>query len=177
MKSHALYISVIVATLSGCALFGGSSNNKPPSSKTSVPKVPTIQKPGGDGESWRYLGTTNDGLLVDEINDSSISSGISNKNTQVYNFQDRKTVTAPSKFDYPSDQPHFKYLISNWQMDCNNKVYLLNAATLYNESGIKIINYNYSSDSSVTWLKFSSGNFAQMQYDYICLSKNRNLGY
>ncbi len=176
MKLTLIFLMLLISTLSGCGLFS-SNTPKKTSSSGKVPKVSQIQKPGGDGDTWRYLGTANDGQLVDEINDSSISSGISNNNTQIYNFQDRKTVIAPKKFSYPSNQPHFKYLLSTWQMDCNNKMYLLNSATLYNESGVKIINYNYANDSSVTWLKFTSGNFAQMQYDYICTNKNRNLGY
>ena len=167
-----------VLALSGCAFFGSSSgSNTSAAGKVSVPKVPTVAKPGGDSSSWRYLGTTNDGQLIDEINDSSISSGVSSKNTQVYNFEDRKTVVNPNKFAYPKDQPHFKFLLSHWQMDCNNKEYLLGDATLYNESGVKISSSSYSSDNSVTWLKLGSGTFAEMQYAYICQNKNRNLGY
>ena len=164
--------------LNGCAFFGGGSGSKTASSgKVTVPKVPAVAKPGGESSSWRYLGTTNDGQLIDEINDNSISSGVSSKNTQVYNFQDRKTVVNPNKFAYPTDQAHFKFLLSHWQMDCNSKEYLLNDATLYNESGVKISTNSYTSDNSVTWLKLGSGTFAEMQYAYICQNKNRNLGY
>lgn len=174
MKQNCLYLLVLTVTLNSCAWMSSSTNK---SAKSSLPKTPQIQKPGGTGDNWRYLGTTDDGVLVDEIDSKSINSGVSSQNTQVFNFQDRKTVVLPNKFAYPSNQPRFKYLISTWQMDCNSKQYLLNTATLFNESGVKLTHYNYANDSDVKWLKLGSGSFADMQYSFICLNTNRNLGY
>ena len=175
MKKNLYLILLINTLLSGCAWFGlNSSSSKP--SKTSIPKTPISQKPGGL-DNWRYMGTTDDGTMVDEININSINSGVSSDNTQIFNFVDRKTVTAPNKFAYPSDEPRFKYLISTWQMDCNSKEYLMRTTTLYNESGTKLTAYDYTNDDNVKWLKIGSGSFAQMQYNFICLNINRNLGY
>ena len=172
MSKNFLYFIILLA-ISGCGTYNSSSK----SSKTSIPKTTQIPKPGGNGENWRYLGTTDDGVLVDEINVSSISSTSSAKNTQVFNFEDRKTVILPNQFAYPSNQPRFKYLLSTWQMDCNSKEYLMTTTTLYNESGTKLTRYDYANDSSVKWLKLGSGSFAEMQYNFICLNINRNLGY
>ena len=172
MRPNTLFLMFIAITISGCAMFGGNSNN---SSK--IPKTSQTQKPGGNGENWRYLGTTDDGSLIDEIDVNSISSGASKQNTQVFNFEDRKTEISPGLFPYPTNQPRFKYLISTWQINCNSKEYLLNTATLYNDTGVKLIRYNYANDANVKWLKLGNGSFAVMQYNFICLNTNRNLGY
>lgn len=179
MKQKITYLLLLSLLLNGCAMFGDSpsSTKKRTTSKSSVPKVPSIAKPGGDNGSWRYIGTTDDGQLIDEINDSSIKANTSKENFQVYNFQDRKTVVTPKQFTYPSGQAPFKYLISTWQMNCSTQEYLLNSATQYNESGALIVKNDYTDNSSIKWLKFTSGSFAGMQYNYICLNKNRNLGY
>ncbi|MDQ5920448.1 MAG: hypothetical protein QG673_504 [Pseudomonadota bacterium] len=166
--------------VSGCAwLGGGNSSGSNKSGKTSIPKTGLIHKPGGTGSNWRYLGTTDDGILVDEIDVNSISKATNNSNGQISSYQDRKTVVLPNKFTYPSNQPNFKYLISTWQMNCTSKEYLLNTVTLYNESGVKLIHYNYSNDSDVKWLKPGDGSFANEQYNLICVDNAtaRNLGY
>ncbi|MBP9743277.1 MAG: hypothetical protein KBD37_07965 [Burkholderiales bacterium] len=170
-----LFNIIFLISLTGCAWFGGSSTSNK-SGKTKIPKTAAIQKPGGSGSNWRYLGTTDDGVLVDEVDINSISKNVNN-GTTLSSYQDRKTVILPNKFAYPSNQPHFKYLISTWQMNCDSKEYLLNTVTLYNESGVKLIHYNYANDSDVKWLRLGDGSFANMQYNFICLNNNRNLGY
>lgn len=173
IKNRILNLSLI-AVLGGCSLLGSNQSKQ---TKTSIPKTTQIQKPGGTGVNWRYLGTTDDGVLIDEININSISSSVNAQNIQVFNFEDRKTVISPNQFAYPANQPRFKYLLSSWQMNCNTKEYLLTNTTLYNESGIKLIRYNYANDNNVKWLKLGSGSFAEMQFNFICLNVNRNLGY
>ena len=176
MKLNSLSLVITILAVSGCAWLSSSSNNKSYSGRSKLPKV-QIQKPGGSGNNWRYLGTTDDGVVVDEIDINSINGVGGNANTQVFNYQDRKTVVIPNQFSYPSNQPRFKYLLSTWQINCTSKEYILSTTTLYNESGVKLIHYNYANNSDVKWLQLGNGSFAQMQYNFICLNINRNLGY
>ncbi len=84
----------------------------------------------------------------------------------------------PTKFTaYTTGQPHYKYLISNWQMDCNLKQYLILNTVLYDSSAIELLRYDYTSNTSVKWIKIGSGSLAELQYNYICLNQKRNLGY
>ena len=136
-----------------------------------------MQKPGGTGDNWRYMGTTDDGTLIDEVNVDSIRSGVSDTNSQIFSFEDRKTVILANKFAYPVNEPHFKYLISSWQINCTSMEYLMKTTTLYNEVGTKLTSYDYNNDNNIKWLKLGSGSFAQMQYNFVCLNINRNLGY
>ena len=168
-----LFLNIVV---SGCAWFGGTGSSYKPS-KTNIPKLPQSQKPGGTGDNWRYIGTTDDNSMIDEINVNSINSGVSTNNTQIFNFEDRKTVTAPNKFAYPTNEPRFKYLISSWQINCSTQEYLMRTTTLYNESGTKLTAYDYINDSNIKWLKLGNGSFAHMQYNFVCLNINRDLGY
>lgn len=170
------YITALILnlSLSGCALFSSSSSKNKNGSVT-VPKVNAVTPPGGTGKNWRYLGLSDDGQLIVEINDNSISP---TTKPQIYNFQDRKTVADPNKFTaYTSGQPHYKFLISNWQMDCNLKQYLIVNATLYDSSAIEQLRYDYTKDDSVKWIKIGSGSLAELQYNYVCLNQKRNLGY
>jgi hypothetical protein len=97
--------------LTGCAWFSSGKSSKPSSSgKVKLPRVKSLNPPGGIGKTWRYLGTSDDGQLVVEINDSSIHM----TESPIYTYQDRKTVVSPSGFtSYMAGQPHYKYLISN----------------------------------------------------------------
>ena len=172
MKKQLFYLFIFSLILNGCAFFGSSSTKHTP-----LPKVPTAIVPGGTSENWRYIGTTDDGLLVIEIDNNSVNSATSKDNLQVFNFQDRKTVVSPSQFTYPASQPHFKYLINTWQMDCNHKKYIVVSATMYNQLGAKIGHYDYKNEDSVKWLNFGSGSIASLEYNFVCLNQNRNLGY
>jgi hypothetical protein len=170
MKLRVSLIGFISLSLTSCAWF----SSPPKKSTLTLPKVPPVTVPGGSGDNWRYLGTSSDNQLVVEINDKSISV----KGVQIYAFQDRKMVVAPHKFSsYLPNQPHYKYIITNWQMDCNNKQYLIETATLYNEVGAVLLTYDYSQNVNVKWIKFGSGSIAELQYNYICLNQNRMLGY
>jgi len=170
--ANILWCLIIVITLSSCALF--NSNKSKASGKTKLPKVTTATPPGGTDKNWRYLGMSDDGQLIDEINDTSITSN----QPQLYYYQDRKTVATPDKFtSYLADQPHYKYLVSNWQMNCNDKSYIILNTTLYNESAVQLATYDYRADTNVKWIKIGSSSLAELQYEYICLNKNRNLGY
>jgi hypothetical protein len=158
--------------LSSCAFFSSSNKTVP---KKPLPKVPTNVVPDGNGDNWRYIGTTNDGILIVEIDNNSIFS--IKKPAEVFNFKDRKTIIDSSQFVYPSGQPHFKYLINSWQMDCQNKKYLLTHASMYNQLGKLVGNYNYTNNDNVKWLSFGSDSIAELEYKFICLNQNRNLGY
>ncbi len=177
MKKNLCIILVFNVIVSGCAWFGGNNTSSRKLTKTNIPKIPQSQKPGGIGDNWRYIGTTNDNSMIDEINVNSISSGVSSDNAQIFNFEDRKTVTAPNKFAYPTNEPRFKYLISSWQINCSTQEYLMRTTTLYNDTGTKLTAYDYTNNSNIKWLKLGNGSFAQMQYNFICLNINRDLGY
>ena len=56
IKNRILNLSLI-AVLGGCSLLGSNQSKQ---TKTSIPKTTQIQKPGGTGVNWRYLGTTDD---------------------------------------------------------------------------------------------------------------------
>jgi hypothetical protein len=161
--------------LTGCAWFSSGKSSKPSSSgKVKLPRVKSLNPPGGIGKTWRYLGTSDDGQLVVEINDSSIHM----TESPIYTYQDRKTVVSPSGFtSYMAGQPHYKYLISNWQVNCEHEQYIILNTTLYNESAVKLLSSDYTKDSNVKWIKVGSGSLAALQYDYVCQNKNRNLGY
>lgn len=153
-------------------MFSGSSSHK---SAVSVPKVTLRGPPGGTDKNWRYLGLSDDGQIIVEINDTSI---ITTATAQIYNYQDRKTVVEPNSFTaYTAGQPHYKFLLSNWQMDCNLKQSIILNTTLYDVSAVEQMHHDYSTDNSVKWIKIGSGSLAELQYNYICLNQNRNLGY
>ena len=173
MKQNLLFFLVIVSIfLNGCAWVGSIGKK----SNNIVPKTTLIQKPEGSGNNWRYLGTTDDGVLIDEINVTSIiGEPITDK--QIFSFQDRKTVITPNKFTYPINQPHFKYLISTWKINCITQEYLLDTAILYNESAVKLTQYNYANDINVKWVKLVDSSFAKLQYEFACQNTNRDLGY
>lgn len=159
--------------LSNCAFFSSSSNK--PHGKQALPKAPANVVPEGSGDNWRYIGTTNDGFLAIEINNNSI---IPSKNTsEVFSFEDRKTVIDQSQFTYPNGQPHFKYLLNSWQMDCQNKKYILSNAKMYNQTGTLLGSYDYANNDNVKWLGFGTDSIAELEYKFICLNQNRNLGY
>lgn len=171
LKSYSQLL--IFLGIGGCALFGGNTQKK--SGNGAVPRVTTVAAPGGTDKNWRYLGLSDDSQLIVEINDTTITP--TNK-ALIYNYQDRKTVVNPNKFTaYTNGQPHYKYLISNWQMDCNIKQYLIINSTLYSPLAVEQLRYDYSTDNSVKWIKIGSGSLAELQYNYICLNQKRNLGY
>lgn len=176
MVKHNLrtYISILLLiSTSGCALFSSSKSKS--NQKINVPKVSTVTPPGGDDNSWRYLGLSDDGQLIVEINESTITP--TNK-AQIYNYQDRKTVANPDKFTaYTSGQPHYKFLLSNWQMDCNLKQYIILNTTLYDQLAVQQLRYDYTNNTNVKWIKVGNGSLAELQYKYICLNQKRNLGY
>ena len=159
--------------LGSCAFFSSSPNKS--AQRTPLPKAPANIIPEGSGDNWRYIGTTNDGMLVIEINNNSI---VPLKNpSEIFAFVDRKTVAEPAQFIYPNSQPHFKYLINSWQMDCQNKKYILTNAKMYNQAAKLLGNYNYTNNNNVKWLNFGAGSIAELEYKFICLNQNRNLGY
>lgn len=161
-------------SLSGCGWFWGNGSTSSKKHQP-LPKVQTVQEPGGNGRNWRYLGLSDDGQLSNEINESSIKS---TDKPLIYSYQDRKTVSNINKFTaYVTGQPHYKFLISNWQMDCNTKQYLILTSTLYDSLGVIQLTYNYNNNDNVRWVKIGSGSLAELQYNYICLNQKRNLGY
>ena len=101
-----LLIFALSFTINSCSTTGGSSSysrtHKSTSKKSSIPKVPPKVMPGGSGDNWRYLGSSDDRLITSEINESSITSGKINK------FQDRKTVVDQNKFNYQNLTPKYK---------------------------------------------------------------------
>ena len=162
----------ILALTSSCAFF--FPNSKKPHQQP-FPKAPTQVSPGGNGDNWRYIGTTNDGMLVIELNNNSIQN--TKHNPELFNFEDRKMVVEPTQYTYPNGQPHFKYVINAWQIDCKNKKYLLLNAKTYNPAAKLLGSYNYANDNNVKWISFGEGSIAELEYKFICLNQKRNLGY
>lgn len=140
------------------------------STKNSLPRVPPRNIPGGVGDNWRYLGTTISNSVAIEINESSINKSPSNK----YKYQDRKTVIEAGKFAYGS-MPSYQYSLSNWLMDCDNKVFKINSTSIYDGYG-KLIK-SYSFDDNILSSAISHGSIAEKQYNYICNSYGRSIGY
>ena len=165
----ALLILSFGYNLSSCALFS-SSNKKSKSKKSPLPKVPAKQMPGGSGDNWRYLGTSTGNQISIEINESSLS-----KNNNLSTFQDRKTIIEPSKFDYAGINS-YKYSLSWWQLDCNLKQYSITNTSFYDNNGALIKAYRFD-DAANTNKQIDNGSIAQLQYNYVCLGINRNLGY
>jgi len=165
-------LSNLVFMLVSCA----TNNSRILSSKSGKVNLPNVQKfnlPGGNTSNWRYLGTTDDNLIANEINDSSIESNRDGS----YKYQDRKTIVNPDLFTYSPQQPRYKFALGMWLMDCSNRQYLLLKMSIYDRLGNLLKSYDYSSDDSVKWLQFGEGSLASMQYNYICLNIKRNLGY
>ena len=154
-----LLIILNLSLLNGCAI-----NSSTKSWKSSVPKVPAKQLPGGSADTWRYLGSTN--LVAVEINESSIST-----NANFDSFQDRKTVIEPNKLNYQGTA--YKYALSWWQLNCTHKQYLINATSLYDSFGKLITTYPLTTN----WSTIASGSIAELQYNYLCQGTNRTLGY
>jgi hypothetical protein len=167
-----LFLSILFIELSlnGCAIFGVKQ-----SYHKRLPRVPSLTLPGGKGDNWRYLGTTLNNEIISEINESSIKNVYSNES--LYSFQDRKTIINPNNFTYPENQPHYKYILGEWQLNCLDQTYIISSATIFNENGIKIASFDYSHDSNIRWIKFGKSSIGELQYNYVCLNKNRELGY
>jgi hypothetical protein len=159
--------------LSSCGLFsfGQTKSHK----SRSLPRAPQTKVPDGTGDNWRYIGTTSDGMMIIEINNNTIIP--TKQKVQIFNFSDRKTIADSAQYSYPSGQPHFKYIVNTWQMDCSNKQYLITSAKMYSLAGAILKQYDYSHDDSVKWMSFGSGSIAELEYKYVCLNQNRNLGY
>jgi hypothetical protein len=167
-----LLIFALSFTITSCSTTGGSSSysrtHKGTSKKSSVPKVPPKVMPGGSGDNWRYLGSSDDRLITSEINESSITSGKINK------FQDRKTVVDQNKFNYQNLTPKYKYNLSWWRIDCSQKQYLIDSSSIYDVYGNLIKNYSFSGSN---WSEISNASIAEQQYNYICKGIGRNIGY
>lgn len=153
---------------------GGSSrsssrSNYQSTKKSSMPKVPQKKLPGGNGDNWRYLGTTSDNLLALEINDSSIANS-----NDINKFQDRKTVITPSKYNYQGT-PNYKYSLSWWQLNCSQKQFMITSSSVYDTYGNLLKNYSFSDNQQ--WSTVTSGSIAEQQYNYVCKGLNRTLGY
>jgi hypothetical protein len=158
--------------LTSCSVFNPSSQSST-SNRVRVPAVKPVQIPGGNTDNWRYLGTTTTSQIIEEIDDTSIKA----IDLQIYGYQDRKTITDVETFDYQISQPHYKYLLSQWLINCQTLQYLLTNVVMYNGQGTILKSYDYTQDNNVRWLKIGSGSIAEMQYKYICQNQNRMLGY
>lgn len=171
---HKIFIIVTISTcLISCSSqssSGAYSKNYKNSKKSSLPKVPPKIMPGGSGDNWRYLATTSDNQIAIEINDASISN-----NNSINKFQDRKTIINPTNFDYQSLTPKYKYSLSWWQMNCNQKQTLITATNIYDEYGKLLKSYSFDDNSG--WTNIDRGSIAEQQYNYICNGVYRNLGY
>lgn len=169
-----LFIASITLSLAitNCALFQPKRI-----SYKKLPHVPSIQLPGGRGDNWRYLGTTSNNEIISEINEISIKSLTNSSKKNIFSFEDRKTIINPNNFPYPDNLPHYKYALGTWQMNCKDKTYLLDNTTLFNEAGKQIANFNYKNSSDIKWIKFGKSSIGELQYNYVCLNKNRILGY
>ncbi|TXI94249.1 MAG: hypothetical protein E6Q33_00245 [Neisseriales bacterium] len=164
---YKISILIIVSLgLSNCAT-NSSKSYKP--KKSTIPKVPAKQIPGGTTDNWRYLGTSQDGQIAVEISESSIS-----KTANSVKFQDRKTLTNTQKNSTSGTIGNYKYSLSWWNMDCSNKQYYINNTAIYDDYGKLLKNYNFSSTQAIT---ISGGSIAELQYNYVCQGINRQIGY
>lgn len=161
-----------VLFLNGCATNSSSSYKKSKSkSKNTLPRVPAKSLPGGSGDNWRYLGSSQNGQLAIEINESSIKTI-----NEMNNFQDRKTVVEPAKFNYQGLTARYKYSLSWWQLDCNQRQYSIRSTDLYDAYGKLVKSYTFSgADSDAAAI--ASGSIAELQYNYLCIGSNRSVGY
>lgn len=169
--SQCLILSLTATLMTGCATnTNASSKSRYSTHKSPMPKVPPRIVPGGSGDNWRYLGTTQHNTISDEINESSIQL----VNGSINRYQDRKTIIDTNNFSYSGLTPKYKFSLSWWKMDCSQKQYLIDSSAIYDEYGKPLKNYRL--DSS-TWSPVSSGTLAELQYNYICLGTNRGIGY
>lgn len=163
-------ISLLLISCASQSSSNTYSKNHKSTQKSSLPKVPAKVLPGGSGDNWRYLATSDDNQIAIEINDSSIS-----KNSSINKFQDRKTIINPAKFNYQNFTPNYKYSLSWWQLNCDQKQIIINSTSIYDEFGKLIKNYSFNSNN--VWSNISSDSIAEQQYNYICNGTKRNLGY
>lgn len=169
--------------LSSCAwLFSSSSNSnyKSPQhkAKNTLPKVPSMHIPMGLTNNWHYLATTKDNNIIIELDALSVKP----ITTNIYQFVERKTIKNPLKNQFNIDNnasqiPQYKYLINTWQINCNTKEYKLIASKSYNKSGSILDSQSYSSPLDNNWTEINSNTIAWMQYKYVCLHINQDLGY
>lgn len=165
---YKISILIIVSLgLSNCATNSSKKSYKP--KKSTIPKVPAKQIPGGTTDNWRYLGTSQDGQIAVEISESSIS-----KTANSVKFQDRKTLTNTQKNSTSGTIGNYKYSLSWWNMDCSSKQYYINNTAIYDDYGKLLKNYNFSSTQAIT---ISGGSIAELQYNYVCQGVNRQIGY
>lgn len=157
----------LVLGLSSCATKSSSKSYK--GKKSSIPKVPVKQIPGGTTDNWRYLGTSQDGQIAVEVSESSIT-----KTNNKVKFQDRKTITNSNPNSSSGALGNYKYSLSWWNMDCTTKQYYIANTTIYDDFGKLIKNYNFTSTQPIN---ISSGSIAELQYNYVCQDKNRQIGY
>ncbi len=152
----------------------GCSSYTPPSdishTKPQPLKVYKFTLPGSSYGDWRYLGITKYNQTSDEINHNSIELIDNN----LYKYQDRKTVVLVSNFTYHTNQPKYKFAISNWEMNCITKQYRITNTILYDTYGNQITKYNFNSS---IWIKINPHSVSDMQYNYICVHVNNLLGY
>ncbi len=168
-----LLLSLISVLMTGCATnTNASSKSRYSSRKSPVPKVPPRIIPGGSGDNWRYLGTTQNNTISDEINESSIQLSDGQKN--ISRYQDRKTIIDTNNFSYNGLTPKYKFSLSWWKMDCSQKQYLIDSSSIYDEYGKPLKSYRLDSSN---WSPVNSGSLAELQYNYICLGTNRGIGY
>jgi len=162
-----IILPLFVSILSNCAI--NSSNKTHKSKKSSIPKVPAKQLPGGTSDNWRYLGTSQDGQISVEISESSI-----NKTDTQTKFQDRKTIINPTTLSASNAISKYKYSLSWWSMDCNNKQYFISSTAIYDDYGKLIKDYSFSNNQPIN---IGSGSIAELQYNYVCQGINRQIGY
>ncbi|MDD3266161.1 MAG: hypothetical protein PHC75_03135 [Burkholderiales bacterium] len=170
-KKHILII-IFTFTCISCSTSPAKSKSSSSSysSKSKMPRVPAKVLPGGNGDNWRYLGLSYNGSFGVEINDSSINAVGNNK----YSFQERKTIMDTNLYPYPPNSLRYTYSISNWQMNCNNKSYIINSTVLYDQLGKQIKEMPLYSDKEA---QVKSGSIAWQEYNYICNGVGRNIGY
>ncbi len=172
MKYQCIIISILCLLNSGCSTSPSSNKgtSKNHSTKNSLPKVPAKQLPGGNGDNWRYLGTSAELAISVEINEASIIH-----NAELYTFAERKTIVNPQKFNYPDLAQRYKYSISWWKLNCGKHQYQISSNATYNELGVILTQYTFPSD--ITPSLIVAGSIADMEYQYLCNGLKRNLGY
>lgn len=162
-----IILGLLTILLSNCAINSSTKNTK--AKKKPVPKVPAKQLPGGTTDNWRYLGTSQDGQIAVEISESSIA-----KTDNQTKFQDRKTIINPTVLGNHNSLGNYKYSLSWWNMNCGTKQYFITNTAIYDDYGRLIKNYNFSNNQPIN---INGGSIAELQYNYVCQSINRQIGY
>jgi len=152
-----IYLGLIVIT-SSCATGNVTKRSTIPTKNLKRTVVPS-----GKNYNWRFLGKNNNYEITDEIDENSVTI-IGNN---VFQFKERKTFINSDPF--PEG-----YTINNVKMRCADQTFAIIASNSYNRQGVLVSSKAIDNEEFVDIVKNS---FAFSQYQYVCINKNRTIGY